>query len=375
MASLPTTMSDHFGAIPDPRVDRQKLHSLHDIIVIAICGTICGADGWVRIQRFGEAKRDWFKSFLELPNGIPSHDTFGRVFSALDPVAFREAFVSWVAAISEAADGEIVAVDGKTLRRSFDAASGKKAIHRVNAWATKAGVSLGQLATEEKSNEITAIPKLLKLLDLKGCIVTTDAMGCQKTIAKETIDGEGDYVLALKGNQGTLHDDVVRFFEWAAQAGRDAPRVEERETVDGEHGRIEIRRYSVSDDIAWLPQAGEWEGLRTIAKVQSERTVGDETSVETRYYISSKPAEQTDEIAKAIRGHWGVENGLHWVLDLAFREDESRVRMGHAAENLATVRQIALNLLKSETSAKVGVATKRLMAGWDEQYLSKVLGF
>jgi predicted transposase YbfD/YdcC len=365
----------HFSAVKDPRMERRKLHLLTDILVIAICAAICGADGWVAVERFGKAKRSWLRQFLDLPNGIPSHDTFGRLFAALDPNLFREAFISWVAAVSGSCAGEIIAVDGKTLRRSFDTASSTAALHMVNAWATGAGIALGQLATEAKSNEITAIPKLLELLQLKGCIVTIDAMGCQKAITTKIVDKEGDYVISLKGNQGTLHRDVQKFFAWAEQEqGPHRPALHYQETTDGDHGRIEVRRYWVSDEVDWIEDK-DWVGLKTIALAEATRTCQGETSVERRYFISSLPLAQSDRVSASIRAHWGVENGLHWVLDVAFREDECRVRTGYAAENFGIVRQIALNLLKQEKSAKVGIATKRLMAGWEEDYLVKVLGF
>jgi predicted transposase YbfD/YdcC len=369
-------LAEHFGELKDPRIDRQKLHSLTDILVITICAAICGADGWVAVERFGKAKKSWLQQFLALSNGIPSHDTFGRFFSILDPAVFREAFISWVTAVSQVSAGEVIAVDGKTLRRSFDTASEKAALHMVNAWATDAGVALGQLATEAKSNEITAIPKLLELLHVKGCIVTIDAMGCQKAITEKIVDKEADYVIACKGNQGTLHQDVKKFFEWAiSTCALDKPILRYAETTDGDHGRIEVRRYWATDEIHWLENKEAWKGLSTIAVAEAERTCKGETTLDRRYFISSLPLTRMNDIVSAIRAHWRVENGLHWVLDVAFREDDSRVRTGHATENLGIVRQIALNLLKQETSAKVGVATKRLMAGWDHAYLAKVLGF
>lgn len=375
METTNSSFASHFSALEDPRVDRTKRHLLQDIVTIAICAVLCGADGWVSVALFGQRQEAWLRTFLRLPNGIPSHDTFGRVFSALDPDAFRQCFINWVAAVSPRCEREIVAVDGKTLRRSFDHASDRSAIHMVNAWASAAGISLGQLATEEKSNEITAIPRLLEMLAVQRAVVTTDAMGCQKAIAKKIVDKEADYVLALKGNQGSLHDEVTRLFDWASQGGPDAPELSYRETVDGDHGRIEIRRYWVSDDVTWFAERGDWLGLRSFAMAQAERTRGGKTSIETRYFISSLPGASEELICQAIRRHWSVENNLHWVLDVAFREDECRIRNGHGAENLAIVRQIALNLLKQENTAKVGVANKRLLAGWDEDYLMKVLGF
>ncbi len=294
------------------------------------------------------------------------------MFAALNPAEFQKCFVSWVTAVSEVSEGEIVAVDGKTLRRSFDTASGRASIHMVNAWAASSGISLGQLAADGKSNEITAIPKLLELLSVQGCIVTIDAMGCQKTIAEKIVDKGGDYVLALKGNQGTLHSEVVRYFDWALKGGPDVPPLHFVETIDGDHGRIETRRYWVTTDVDWSRDLG-WKGLQSIAMVEAERTLGDKTSIDRRYYISSLEGQASTAIPTAVRAHWRVENQLHWVLDVAFREDENRVRVGNAAENFATTRQIALNLLKQEKTLKVGIAGKRLKAGWDESYLLKVL--
>lgn len=370
------SITEQFGDIKDWRMDRRKLHLLVDILVITVCAAICGADGWVAVEKFGKLKEKWLRRFLSLPNGIPSHDTFGRVFAALNPDIFREVFIGWVTAVTDIAQGEIVAVDGKTLRRSFDTSCSKSALHMVNAWATRAGIALGQLATDAKSNEITAIPKLLELLELKGVIVTIDAMGCQKAITKTIVNKEADYVISLKGNQGSLYSDVKEFFSWAlSEESSDKPGLYRFEETDGDHGRIEVRRYWVSDEIDWLEGKEKWEGLTSIAMVEAERTIKDKTTTEQRFFISSIPLERAKETTNAIRAHWGVENGLHWVLDVAFREDESRIRQGHAAENFGIVRQIALNLLKQEKRAKVGVATKRLMAGWDESYLEQVLGF
>jgi predicted transposase YbfD/YdcC len=368
-----TSIAAHFSKLTDPRIHRTRLHSLHEILVITICAAICGADNWAHVELFGRSKESWFRSFLDLPNGIPSHDTFGRVFAALDHEQFRQCFIDWAASIAQISQEEIVAVDGKAIRRSFDAASGRAPIHMVNAWAASTGIALGQLATDSKSNEITAIPKLLELLSIRGCIVTIDAMGCQKAIAEQIVNQGGDYVLALKGNQGTLHDEVIKYFEWALKGGPDVPPMHYTETVDGDHGRIETRRHWIANDVEWCAELG-WKGLSSIAMLESERTVGDKTSMERRYYISSLQDERSQSIPHAVRAHWGVENQLHWVLDVAFREDDSRARTGNAAENLATIRQIALNLLKQEKSLKVGVAGKRLKAGWDESYLLKLLG-
>ena len=371
---MPTlSIIDAFADLPDPRLDRTKRHQLSDILVITLCGAICGVDNWVEMERFGRAKEKWFRTFLDLPNGIPSHDTFGRVFSALDPGAFRKAFILWVEGLALVGIGEVIGVDGKTLRRSLDAANGKKPLHLVNAWATDAGVAIGQLATEEKSNEITAIPVLLDMLSIKGCIITTDAMGCQKTIAQKIIDKGADYVLQLKDNHPTVHKEVERYFESEIGDTLLKGKATFLETVDGDHGRIEVRRYWLSTDIDWFQDAPLWAGLRGFGMVEAERTVGGgETSIHRRYYLVT--LEHVGAFARAARSHWGVENSLHWVLDMAFDEDHSRVRTGNAAENLAITRQVALNLLKQEKVEKVGIKTKRKMCGWDHDYLLRVLG-
>lgn len=368
------SLTNHFRQVRDPR-QHQVDHLLLEIIIIAICAVICGADDWVEVAEFGQAKEKWFRKFLRLPHGIPSHDTFGRVFGLIDPHEFQSGFMSWIEAISELTEGQVVAIDGKRLRHSYDNRLGKAAIHMVSAWASANRLVLGQLKTDEKSNEITAIPELLKFLTIKGCIVTIDAMGCQTEIAKVIIAGQGDYVLALKGNQGTLHDQIQDLFAYAQEINFWQVAHAFHQTLDKNHGRLEIRRHWLiwePEFISFLDPTGKWVGLGSIGMVETQRHTGAQATRETRYYISSLTG-QVLEFAQAVRAHWGIENQVHWVLDVAFREDDSRVRTGYAPENFALLRHIALNLLRHETSAKCGIKAKRLKAGWDEAYLLKVL--
>lgn len=365
---------DHFKAIEDPRIERMKLHQLEEMLIITICAVICGAEGWVAVEEYGLAKLEWFKKFLTLENGIPSHDTFGRVFSRLNPSKFSECFTNWVQSISEKSEGEIVAIDGKTLRRSFDKKTSKSAIHMVSAWSAKNHVVLGQVKTEEKSNEITAIPKLLELLDINGCLITIDAMGCQKQIAADIIDNGANYVLALKGNQETLHDEVKSVLA-LDESGNFSVKVNEyEENTSVSHGRIEKRRFVLTGKIKSITNKEAWKGLKSVGMVESVRVVDGKATKENRYFICSLPSTHIKKFAEATRLHWQIENNLHWTLDVSFREDECRIRKDHSPENLAVVRHIAVNLLKNEKTAKVGIANKRLKAGWDDNYLLKVLG-
>ena len=368
-------LEEHFSAVSDPRMDRTKDHLLIDIISIAICAIISGAEGWVDMENYGKSKFDWLKTFLELPNGIPSHDTFGRVFSLLAPREFQEGFRNWIESIQELTKGEIVAVDGKQLRGSHDDYLGKKAIYMVSAWAEANELVLGQRKVDDKSNEITAIPELLKILSIEGCIVTIDAIGTQTKIAKAIIDVGADYLLSVKDNQKTLHQEIAWLFEYDQKKGfKDAP-YDYAETTNKGHGRIETREcWSISDTeyIQSLKGASKWKGLKSIAMVRSTRITSKKTTVKTRYYISSLPS-NAKHLLKVARRHWSIENELHWVLDVALKEDQSRVRKGHAAENLAVLRHIALNLLKQEKSAKGGIRAKQLQAAWNNQYLLKVL--
>ena len=370
-----SSFKQHFGTLEDPRDNRGFRHLFSDLLIITLLAVICGADEFTEIEDFGKSKKKFLSTFLALPNGIPSHDTFGRVFAMIDPEQFLKCFASWVQSLCDIY-GDIVNIDGKALRHSFDTANRKSMIYMVSAWANENNLVLGQVKVDDKSNEITAIPKLLEILDLTGCLVTIDAMGTQKDIAAAIVDKGADYLLALKGNQGNLHEEVVAAFK--RFDAKKVAVVDDDLSID--HGRIEQRicyavpaKDFISPDVLKL-----WKELNTIIKIEAYVTykngknVGKQT-YEERYYISCLDQDAV-KINHAVRSHWGIETKLHWVLDIAFREDDSRVRKGHAPENLATVRHIAINKLKNETSLKRGIKAKRKKAGWDEAYLLKVLG-
>jgi len=365
----------HFAELKDPREQQNREHQFIDILVITICAAVCGADDWVSVEQFGLAKQSWFETFLELPNGIPSHDTFWRIFRRLDPEQFQQCFMNWMTSVQALTKGEVIAVDGKKLRRSHDTGAGKAAIHMVSAWATNNRLVLGQRKVDDKTNEITAIPELLEALDIRGCIVTIDAMGCQTKIASTILDKKADYLLALKENHGQLYEDVVLLFDDLEASGFTAYPHDSAQTVDSGHGRIEVRKaWTITDPnlITALRTSEKWPQLDALVKIQAERRLQDKHSIESRYFIASFQG-TAGELLGDARIHWTIENSLHWVLDISFREDECRLRKGHGAHNFAILRHIALNLLKQDDRLKVGIKNKRLRAGWDQDYLLSVL--
>lgn len=367
------TIADHFAVLEDPRIDRTKRHNLIDIMTVAVCAVICGADSWVAIETYGCAKYSFLKTFLELPNGIPSHDTFARVFAQINPQQFQSCFLDWMKSIQKITNGEVVAIDGKTLRGSYDKSSDCSAIQIVSAWATTNKLVLGQVKVDEKSNEITAIPELLKVLEIAGCIVTIDAIGCQKEIVKLITQQDADYVITLKKNQGNLYDEVEKLFQSGISKGFEGIEHSTYKTEEIGHGRHEIRHYVMLSQIeSRLNQDSAWSKLKSVGMVESVRKVDGKTTVETRYFISSLE-NNVEQFANSVRSHWGIENSLHWILDVALREDDCRIRKDNAPQNFALLRQIAVNLLTKEKRVKRGIKNKQFLAAMDDNYLARVL--
>lgn len=373
------SLLEYFASVPDPRIERSQLHPLSSVLVLTVCAVICGAESFVAVEYFGRAREDWLKTFIDLPNGIPSHDTIGRIFAALDSKALELAFRDWAQALTTLTKGEVVAIDGKTLRRSFQQAGSGAFVHMVSAWAAGNQTVLGQVKTDEKSNEITAIPRLLELLELSGCLVTTDAMGCQKEIAEKIVESGADYMLAVKDNQPTLAAMITDVFEQALADPSFASASNHHETRDKGHGRVDVRRcWTMNINAECGAPFDQWKNLRNIVLVETERTLAGKTSIARRHYITSRVNISAKAALRATRSHWGIENKLHWVLDVTFREDDCRVRVGNAAENFAVIRHIALNLLKAASGPngkKTSLRMKRGIAGWHHDYLLNVLGF
>lgn len=367
------TIAVHFGDLVDERDDQGKRHSLLDVITIAICALIAGGEGWTDMELFGQTKEAWFQGFLDLPHGIPSDDTFRRVFEAIDPEKFQSCFMSWVQAIHRLTSGQVIAIDGKTVKGTRR--SGQKAIHMVSAWASGNKVILGQLKTDEKSNEITAIPQLLDLLTISGCIVTIDAMGCQTEIAQKIIDEEGDYLLAVKKNQGHLYEDIEWLFKLTTEANYAEEGFDQEKTVNKGHGRLEVRRCWTITDAEWLTYVRErdrWPKLRAVVKVEATRSRDKRRKPEVRYYITSCTA-SSERLLAATRAHWGIENQVHWVLDVVFNEDGTRIQDVNSSQNLVVLRHMTLNLLRQDKSSKLSLRAKRLKATWDDTYLRRIL--
>lgn len=364
-------VEEFLGSLKDPRVDRTRKHRLDTIVVLSLLAVICGADSIVAIEEFGKAKRAWLETFLDMSGGVPSHDTIGRVFAGLNPRALAQAFQRWTLAITASSREKLIAIDGKTLRRSFKQAGDNAFVHIVSAWSARNGVVLGQVKTDSKSNEITAIPALLDLIDVKRALVTIDAAGTQTAIAEKIVNNGGDYMLAVKGNQPTLHASLIEHFA-SHHAGFCA--LDFFETIDNAHGRHEVRRVWASHAVEQIETAERWPNLATLIRIEATRTIGTTQSCENRYYICSRDDISAAQALEAVRGHWGIENGLHWVLDVAFREDDCRVRAENAAANFSAIRQLALGLLKQRTEAKVGIKTRRLRAALDHDFLLAVIG-
>jgi predicted transposase YbfD/YdcC len=378
-------LKTHLAQLPDPRLKRKRKHELIDVLMIAVTALLCGAENFTHMAQFGKAKEAWLRTFLTLAHGIPSHDTFRRVFMLLAPEQFSAVFLSWTQSLRQAVGAEVVALDGKTVRRSFDSAKRQSAIHLVSAWASANRLVLGQIKVADKSNEITAVPELLRALELAGCIITVDALNCQKNIAKEIKEADADYVLALKGNHETAHEEIQTFLDAAlaetlavkppgAKLSLGAATLAACETVDKGHGRVETRRYYQSAELDWFAERAAWEGLTTVGMVEARREVRGKETVERRYYLSSLPLDVAT-FARAVREHWGVENQLHWVLDVQLNEDQNRVRCGHAAENLGLLRRLVLNQLRRDTRCQTGIKGKQLNASWDHAYLQSLLSF
>lgn len=358
-------LQEMFSSIPDPRIERAKLHLLEDILLLSLLGVVCGAESYEAIELFGKSKQDFLKKLMSLPNGIPSHDTIERVMKRIDNRAFEKAFIEWIQTLEKSTEGKIISIDGKTLRGSQDEKNGRYAIHLVGAWCDANQMLLGQVKTAAKTNEIKAVMELLELLEITGSVVTIDAMGCQRQIAQAIVDKEADYILAVKQNQATLYQEIAGAF------AHQKPQYEITK-VEGDHGRIEQRTCSVINQLRWIGEKEKWEGLQSIIKIDAKREINGEESFETRYYISSLPKDASYFNA-AIRKHWGIENNLHWVLDVQFREDESRKRKDNSAENFAIIRRIALNKIKQTKLRRLGVHNKRLIAGWDHDFLLKII--
>jgi predicted transposase YbfD/YdcC len=371
-ASPAALIETHFGELKDPRAAHSIEHKLIDILIITICATICGANDWEAIAEYGQTKQDWLKTWLELPNGIPSPDTFSRVFARIKPSELQKCFIGWMEAVAEITEGELLNIDGKTLRGAKESGNAKSLIHMVSVWSASQHLVLGQAKVSEKSNEIKAIPQLLEMLVIRGCLVSIDAMGCQTEIAKTVVEQGADYVLALKGNQGNLHADVAQLFTAARK--QDFRNIEHQfhSTVEKGHGRIETRRYWTMGNTEYLIGAQKWSGLKSIGMVESQREIDGKISIEHRYYILSIES-NVQRFATAVRSHWSIENQLHWILDVGFAEDSAQSCSGYTAENLAVIRHVGINLLSRDKKTKVGVKTKRLKAGWDDNYLKTLL--